>query len=52
LRLEGYGIEVGAKADFVSLAADHVPEAVIAFPTRHKVFKQGRLVSENGRVKR
>ncbi len=52
LRLEGYGIEVGAKADFVSLAAGHVPEAVIAFPTRHKVFKQGRLVAENGRVTR
>ncbi len=46
LRLEGYGIEIGAKADFVSLAAEHVHEAVIAFPTRHKVYKEGRLVAE------
>ncbi|WP_416067153.1 amidohydrolase family protein [Rhizobium sp. ZK1] len=50
LRLEGYGIEVGAKADFVTLTAEHVPEAVVAVPKPRRVFKQGRLVAENGSV--
>ncbi len=50
LRLEGYGIEVGAKADFVTLAAEHVPEAVVAIPKDRQVFKDGRLVARNGVV--
>lgn len=50
LRLEGYGIAVGAKADFVTLAAKHVPEAVVAIPKPRSVFKEGRLVAENGSV--
>lgn len=50
LRLEGYGIAVGAKADFVTLAAEHVPEAVVAIPKPRRVFKEGRLVAENGAV--
>ncbi|QWW71461.1 amidohydrolase family protein [Rhizobium sp. WYJ-E13] len=50
MRLEGYGIEVGAKADFVTLTAEHVPEAVVAVPKPRRVFKQGRLVAENGSV--
>ncbi|MEK1900738.1 MAG: amidohydrolase family protein [Rhizobium sp.] len=50
LRLEGYGIGIGAKADFVTLAAEHVPEAVVAIPKPRQVFKEGRLVAENGSV--
>jgi len=50
LRLEGYGIAVGANADFVTLAAEHVPEAVVAVPKPRRVFKEGRLVAENGSV--
>jgi cytosine deaminase len=50
LGLEGYGIAVGAKADFVTLAAAHVPEAVVAVPKGRRVFKAGRLVAENGHV--
>ncbi len=50
LGLEGYGIAVGAKADFVTLDAEHVPEAVVAVPKGRRVFKGGRLVAENGRV--
>lgn len=50
LRLEGYGIAVGAKADFVTLAATHVPEAVVSIPKPRRVFKNGRLVAENGAV--
>ena len=48
--LEGYGIAVGANADFVTLDAEHVPEAVVAVPKGRRVFKAGRLVAENGRV--
>ena len=50
LRLEDYGIAVGAKADFVTLDASHVPEAVVAVPRGRRVFKAGRLVAENGAV--
>lgn len=52
LRLNGYGIEVGANADFVAIAAEHVAEAVVGFPGNRKVFKQGRLVAESGRILR
>lgn len=48
LGLEGYGIAVGAKADFVTLAAEHVPEAVVAVPKGRRVFKGGRLVARDG----
>lgn len=48
LGLEGYGIAVGTRADFVTLAAEHVPEAVVAVPKGRRVFKAGRLVAENG----
>lgn len=52
LGLEGYGIAVGARADFVMLAAEHVPEAVVAVPKPRRVFKAGRLVAENGALVR
>ena len=52
LGLEGYGIAVGAKADFVTLAAAHVPDAVVTVPKGRRVFKEGRLVAENGAVVR
>jgi cytosine deaminase len=50
LGLEGYGIAVGAKADFVTLGAEHVPEAVVTIPRPRRVFKGGKLVAENGAV--
>jgi cytosine/creatinine deaminase len=50
LRLEGYGLVPGAKADFVTLAAEHVPEAVVAVPKGRSVYKAGRLVAENDKV--
>ncbi len=52
LRLNGYGIEVGVNADFVAIAAEHVAEAVVGFPGNRKVFKQGRLVAEGGKILR
>jgi len=50
LRLEGYGLRVGAKADFVTLNAAHVPEAVVAVPQGRSVYKEGKLVAANGQV--
>jgi hypothetical protein len=34
----------GASADFVTLAAEHIPEAVIAAPNR-SVYKEGKCMS-------
>ncbi|MCP3382386.1 amidohydrolase family protein [Bradyrhizobium sp. CCGUVB4N] len=50
LRLEGYGLRVGAKADFVTLNAEHAPEAVVAVPQGRAVYKAGMLVASNGVV--
>ncbi|WBL81717.1 amidohydrolase family protein [Bradyrhizobium xenonodulans] len=50
LRLEGYGLHVGAKADFVTLHAEHVPEAVVAVPQARSVYKEGRLVASSGKI--
>ncbi|PBC00617.1 amidohydrolase family protein [Mesorhizobium sp. WSM3860] len=50
LGLEGYGIAVGAKADFVALRAEHVPEAVVAVPKERTVYRAGREVARDGKV--
>ncbi|MGX8008218.1 amidohydrolase family protein [Mesorhizobium sp. ORM8.1] len=50
LGLEGYGIAVGAKADFVALKAEHMPEAVVAVPKDRTVYRAGREVARGGRV--
>lgn len=50
LGLEGYGIAVGAKADFVALRAEHVPEAVVAVPKERVVYRGGREVARGGKV--
>lgn len=50
LHLEGYGLAVGDKADFVTLAAEHIPEAVVAVPANRAVYKGGRLVAEGGKL--
>jgi cytosine deaminase len=52
LRLEGYGLEVGDKADFVTLNAQHVPEAVVAIPRGRSVYKNGKLVAHDGKLVR
>jgi cytosine deaminase len=49
LRIESYGIKVGSKADFVTLSAASIPEAVVAFPGNRRVFKGGRLVAQGGK---
>lgn len=50
LRLEGYGLQVGAMADFLAIKARHTPEAVVAFPGNRRVFRRGHLVASNGEV--
>ncbi|RWR05875.1 amidohydrolase [Paenirhodobacter populi] len=50
LGLADYGLEAGKRADFVELAAAHVPEAVVAVPHQRAVYRAGRLVAENGKV--
>jgi cytosine deaminase len=50
LGLDDYGLVVGAQADFVVLAAAHVPEAVVAVPSARRVFKRGVLVAQDGRI--
>lgn len=52
LRLQDYGVAIGASADFVTLDADHVPLAVVSVPRGRRVFKAGRLVAEDGKVLR
>ncbi|PBB89424.1 cytosine deaminase [Mesorhizobium sp. WSM3864] len=50
LGLEGYGIAVGARADFVALRAEHVPEAVVGVPKERTVYRAGREVAREGKV--
>jgi len=52
LRLDGYGLRVGARADFVTLNAAHIPEAVVSAPQGRAVYRDGRLVARNGEVVR
>lgn len=52
LRLEDYGLRIGAKADFVTLNAEHVPEAVVAIPKGRSVYRSGKLIARDGSVLR
>ncbi|WP_425305412.1 amidohydrolase family protein [Chthonobacter albigriseus] len=42
-----YGIAIGKPADFVCLAAEHVPEAVVGVPRQRTVYRRGRTIAEN-----
>ncbi|UHS58318.1 amidohydrolase family protein [Agrobacterium vaccinii] len=50
LRLEDYGVHVGAKADFVTFAATCIPEVVVSFPRNRSVFKGGHMVAKGNAV--
>ncbi|WP_284774625.1 amidohydrolase family protein [Agrobacterium sp. lyk4-40-TYG-31] len=50
LRLEDYGVHVGAKADFVTFPATCIPEAVVSFPRNRSVFKGGHMVAKGNAV--
>jgi cytosine deaminase len=45
--LEGCGISIGVKADFVAVKATHVPEAVVAVLKPRTVFREGREVAKS-----
>jgi cytosine deaminase len=50
LGITDYGLEIGARADFVTLDAEHIPEAVVAVPGPRDVYKNGRQVASAGVV--
>jgi cytosine/adenosine deaminase-related metal-dependent hydrolase len=50
LGIRDYGLKPGASADFFTVAAAGVPEAVAAHPPRKLVFHKGRIVARDGRA--
>jgi cytosine deaminase len=48
LGIEGYGLEAGARADFVVLDATHIPEAVVAVPKQRSVYRAGTCIVRDG----
>jgi cytosine deaminase len=47
MRLDGYGLEVGAHADLVVLQARDEVEAVRLRPPRLQVIRRGRVIAES-----
>jgi cytosine deaminase len=47
MRLEGYGVDVGDRADLCVIDAPTVREALRLIPPRRFVFYGGRLVAES-----
>ena len=43
-----YGLRKNASADFVTLEAEHVPEAVVSVPRNCSVYKAGKCVVREG----
>jgi cytosine deaminase len=50
LGLDDYGFAPGAKADFVTLSAVHVPEAVVAVPKGRTVYRGGKPIAREGKM--
>ncbi len=50
LGFDAYGFVPGAKADFVTLAAVHVPEAVVSIPKRRTVYRGGKAIARDGKL--
>ena len=48
MRLDGYGISVGDKADFTQLVGETVAHAVVETAPRPAVIKAGRVIARNG----
>ena len=44
---ESYGLAIGASADFVTLPAQHVREAVVAVPKVRTVYRRGKAVARD-----
>ena len=52
LGLEGYGLDVGDRADFVILPGETLGEMVVMRPPRSWVISAGRVVARDGRLER
>ena len=50
MRVPDYGLRIGAPANFVALAARHVPEAVVARPPERAIYRAGKLIARNGHL--
>ncbi|RDI56426.1 amidohydrolase family protein [Microvirga subterranea] len=48
--LDGYGLDVGCRADFVLLDGETLAEAVVSRRPRRLVVKNGRVVARDGRA--
>ena len=48
LGIKDYGLRVGAAADFVTLQAAHVAEAVVAVPKGRSVYRGGNCIVRDG----
>jgi cytosine/adenosine deaminase-related metal-dependent hydrolase len=48
LGITGYGLHVGAHADFVVVKAAHIPEAVVAVPKPRTVYRRGQCIVRDG----
>jgi cytosine deaminase len=49
LGLPDYGLGVGCRADFLTVPAETVGEAIVSRPERSLVVKAGRIVARAGR---
>lgn len=48
MRLEGYGLKVGAKADLIVVEGETITHATVARPVRKLVIKHGKVVARDG----
>lgn len=48
LGLDDYGLQRGARADFVTMHAAHIPEAVVAVPKPRSVYRGGICIVRDG----
>ena len=48
MRLEGYGLKVGAKADLIVVEGETITHAAVARPPRRLVVKHGKVVARDG----
>jgi cytosine deaminase len=52
LGVANYGLKLGAPADFVTLRAEHIAEAVVAVPKPRSVFRAGKCIVRDGALLR
>lgn len=50
LGLTDYGLHPGARADFVVMAVENVPEAIVRCPVARTVWQRGRMIAQDGQM--